>query len=112
MHTYQQNGNTVFTNIPEDTRFAVDDEIGGTHSRKLTADGCFQRHTLPRSQQYMRPSEDRIRNFEYRNQAEREEYRLQNMVALLLSMGHRPSLNQDKTLEEFVSRMKAEGVEL
>lgn len=39
-------------------KFAIDDEIGGTGSFKMTAVGCFMRHGKTRSEMDRTPEED------------------------------------------------------
>ena len=60
----------------------------------------FGRHSLPRRFQEQFPSEDISSSFGL--SALREERRLQNKVAILLSKGLRPSC--DESLEDFVQR--------
>jgi hypothetical protein len=69
---------------------------------RASCDSCFRRHLLPRKFQEEFPSKDTSSSFG--SFAMREERRLQNQVAILLSKGCK--LLSTETLEEFVERNK------
>lgn len=79
-----------------------DDPTNVSGVSKLTAAGCYQRFNIPREEMYMTRAETRRANFEYPNQAERQERRLLGRVAELIRQGKRPDPNM--SLEEWVEK--------
>lgn len=85
-------------------RFAVADGIGESGSYKLTADGCYQRHNISRDEQMVTDRESQKRNWEFPNNAEREERSIQLNLFKSVSLGYK--LRDDESAEDLISRAK------
>lgn len=88
--------------------FEVANEIGDNGSRKLSSWGCYQRHNLPRNEMQLTQEENRQRNFELTNRAEREESRIQNQLWQCLHL-YKMKLKKEETVEELIERAKEDG---
>ena len=85
-------------------RFDTDDNPHNTTGvYKLTSVGCMERFKIDRDDMMLTPAENRTRNWENSNRAEREERMLLGKVATLLKKGYK-ILPTDESLEEFVLR--------
>jgi hypothetical protein len=82
-------------------RFA-NEEFTGVN--KLTSVGCMKRFDIPREEVYHTDRENKLRNWELSNRAEREERRLVNTAARLFTQGHK--LRPDESIEDFIERIE------
>jgi len=73
-----------------------------TGVRKLTADGCAHKFDLTREEMHLSDKENKIRNWEHRNNAEWEEQRLVRKAHHYFQMGMK--LMDNEGLEGFVNR--------
>jgi hypothetical protein len=87
-------------------RFA-NDEFTGVN--KLTSVGCMKRFDIPREEVYLNNRENKQRNWEYANRAEREEQRLVGTAARLFAAGHK--LLEDESIEDFIERIEPNETE-
>lgn len=89
-------------------RFAIADGIGESGSYLLTADGCYQRHNLKRKDMYLTDKENRMRNWELTNNAEREERSIQhNLWKCFHQLGYK--LLDNEGAEDLIQRAINDG---
>ena len=89
-------------------RFANDENTG---VNKLMSTGCMERFNVHRSEMMLTDKENRQRNFEYANRAEKEERRIQNMLFKCFNMyGYK--LMDNEGAEELIQRAIEDGIEL
>jgi hypothetical protein len=89
-------------------KFAEDTvvDVGGHNSFLLTSVGCFKRHDIERKEMYLTDQENKTRNFDYLNKAEREERQIQIDLQKLFALGYKLLL--DESAEDFITRCKEE----
>jgi hypothetical protein len=81
-------------------KFATDDKW---NSFCLTADGCYQRHNIPRDKQYLTDQESTRKAFAGHNRVVADDRRINNMLSILASKGVN-DLRADESVEEFIIR--------
>jgi len=82
-------------------KFAVD---GKWHSFKLTSYGCFQRHTTPKSEQYLTPNENaRASRARVWSRADLEEQTVLYNLRALANQGI-TDLQKGESVEHFINR--------
>jgi isochorismate synthase EntC len=86
-------------------RFANDENTG---VNKLTSTGCMNRFNIHRSEMMLTDNENRQRNFEYANNAEREERRMQmTLWKCFNKLGYK--LLDNESADELIERAKQDG---
>ena len=78
-------------------KFEIDEWTG---NRLYLTTACFDRHYIDREEMKLTDKENKIRNLECMNRADREENICQNYLA----QGYRPLKNE--SIEEFITRCK------
>ena len=82
-------------------RFANEESTG---VNKLTSVGCMKRFDIPREEIYNTTRENKLRNWEYSNRAEREDQRMIAKAARLFAQGNK--LLVDESMEDFLERIE------